>query len=210
MDVARRKAAGRRNGAAPDPSDHRAHPAVARLLDACPVPGLAAYVSSAPGPIPRPPRGRAAQLSDRLSVTAEGLAVGAEAAQRAAAAAAALASRPDEELIEAAGRCPHIEWAEKEGGGGDAAAATHAIPPAQAAPAVVALAAAGLATAATLRSRVAAALGDPGLLAADPAPLAAYGLLWGLAPFLDGAVVRAVAALEGALATEGGSKGDES
>ncbi len=204
-DVARQKAASEgatttaRAAAAND--DHRTHPAVVRLLEACPVPGLAAYVTSAPGPPPRPPRGRGAQLSDRLSAAAAGLAAGADVARWAAAAVADLAAKPDGELIAAASRCPHIDW---EGGGGEyggdgGGGGGGGNPPSTAAPAVVALAAAGLATTATLRSRVADALADPALLAADPAPLASYALLWGLAPFLDGRVVRAVAALEGAL-----------
>ena len=108
--------------------------------------------------------------------------------------------------LAAAGRCPQIDWAAGGGGGGGGGgdadgSPTPALPPAASAPAVLALTAAALATTAALRSRVAAAVGDPALLlGADPAPLAAYGLLWGLAPCVDGKAVAAVAALEAALA----------
>ena len=200
-DVARARAArGGKAGPATHSNDHRTHPAVTRLAAACPLPGLAAYVASAPGPLPRPPRGRAAALADRLSVATAALATGAAAATRAAAAADALAGRSADDLVAAAGRCPGIDWG-AGGGGSEAGAATATA----AAPAVAALLAAALATTAALRSRVAAALVDPALLEADPRPpLASYALLWGLAPCVDEGLVRAGLALEVALVGDGG------
>jgi hypothetical protein len=94
-------------------------------------------------------------------------------------------------MVVAARQCPGVRW----GGAGGA----------EAAPAVLALISAAAAQAAALRSRVAAALADPALLLGgiDPAPLAAYGLLWGLAPFVEAAAVEAAVAVEAAL-LEGG------